>query len=868
MGDSKIHLMAFEPKGGVKTEVHVVGMPPLLQEALFALFPPRGEKSCLGTDQLKSEMRCWLDQAVELKPVHRGELVKDWLVALRPVNLERLCNIIANWLYCSCSNEVRASSLYREATDLLKPSLFAEHVEVKNVALFDEEGRPAKEAGELTFPAFSAQVANALVGKPLYLPGGECLTFSRLSRGGKKGYELMSDIRWLDDCPFAFVLQFHVETLPVGRKARLNVDVKVRSFIHKPWTDGPHPHMNGKSVNAYVRTDGGTLRVVPYRYDKEANRPEWNKQAKRNFEGANHDGLPDMDEYFANMGAFAAGERSPQILSPCSTSARWAADSKVASGVPMRDKADIFALLADALSDYVEPVAPASSIRLTHLKTAFDDAGAKMRSSHPDEAQAAHDAWASANRRRLAACTGESRVAFELIGTTADDAVLDAAREEIVYFLGPEGTVDGVEVTIADSRHDGLLGPLGESSSANAEADLGAKAEAKDPDVKARQRWFKIEKALGKANGLTACIVALPSADAFEKLGNGFDPKVAIRMGLARTGRLSQFLVPKVDETFEHRVRAAVRDLMRQLGFVPEFKAMRGGIDLAMPVVGLRIYGSPIAKKKARFPLAVRVEAASGAVSVDCPLIGCGRVPYWKAQLELARISTSSDYGDKLRGVNGLTLKRMVDRMKLEAVNETLLLVQAYGCMRYPDWWPGISDKGLSRGGLYYGPACARYGDSADADGRLFDLGDSQLNVLRVRSGADGEVPDYFTDERPLDEYGRSFYCKQGLFPMDGYALALTARPHATDYTLSFKNSKLDDPSQRYAEKTLNEYCLLTSDDEEKMLEYAKYAEALRGSMVQLVKSDMRVNLPAPLHLAEAMEEYVWAPEKEGRRRR
>lgn len=28
--------------------------------------------------------------------------------------------------------------------------------------------------------------------------------------------------------------------------------------------------------------------------------------------------------------------------------------------------------------------------------------------------------------------------------------------------------------------------------------------------------------------------------------------------------------------------------------------------------------------------------------------------------------------------------------------------------------------------------------------------------------------------------------------------------------------------------------------------------------MVQLYKNDMRVNLPAPLHLAEQVEEYIW----------
>lgn len=187
------------------------------------------------------------------------------------------------------------------------------------------------------------------------------------------------------------------------------------------------------------------------------------------------------------------------------------------------------------------------------------------------------------------------------------------------------------------------------------------------------------------------------------------------------------------------------------------------------------------------------------------------------------------------------------------------------------DWIVGLLDMAYEE--VFDGmKVCPRCGWTMAKRGRqpycsmsaCCDILPSDYESLRGVSAADGEVPDYFTDERPLDEYGRSFYCKQGLFSVGGYALALIARPHVIDYTLSFKNSKLDDPSRRYAEKTLNEYCLLTSDDEEKMLEYAKYAEALRGSMVQLAKSDMRVNLPAPLHLAEAMEEYIWAPAKSG----
>ena len=851
MANTKIHLMAFEPKGDVKTIVHTVGLPAQLQEAFFRIMPPRNEVGCLRTDQLKSELRCWLDLAVELNPIYPGKLCQEWLIALKPVDLERLCNVVANWLIHTCSDEVRGTSFFKETLRMLQPDLFSEYVNTRSVCLFDEQGRPEKEAQELTFPAFSAQVANALVGRPLYLPGGECLTFSRLSKGTGNDYELVSNVLWHKEYPYAFVLRFHVETLPISREARLNVDVRVRRFIHKKWTDNPYPFMGDKGVNAYVRTNNGTLRVIPYRYDRAAGHSEWDAMARGNYEGAGFVKLPSMEEYFANMASFAGEGQSPQILSPYSSSAKWAAENKVASGAPIPDKASIFSLLADALAELVTPVEPVSSVRLSCLHTAFDDPGSKMWDEQPQEAESQHELWAKANRRRLAACTGESRISFELIGTAADKDVLDAAKNEVEYFLGKEGLHGGVEVTIAQSCRDELLMPLKGSG---------------DADI--QLRWRRVESVLGKTEGLTACIVALPDAKAFEEKGESFDPKVAIRMGLARTGRLSQFIVPVLDESFEHRVRAAVRDLMRQLGFMPEFEATRGGVDLDIPTIGLRVYSTPQSKENLQFPIAVRVEPREGRVSVDCPLFKGERLPYWKAQLELARMSTTGGCKPLMQKANGRALKSMVDKMRAEATRETLLLVQAYGRIRCRDWWPGLSDTNLARGSLYYGPTSVRNGNAGEhTDDMPFELGDSQLSILRVRSAADGEVPDYFTDEKSLGE-AKGYYCKQGLFLMGRYVLALTAKPNGTPYNLSLKNSKFDDPSRYYAEKTLNEYCLLTSDDEQKLLEYAKYAEALRGNMVQLVKSDMKVNLPVPLHLAADLGEYIWAPEKSSRRKK
>ena len=224
MSDSKLHLMSFAPVPDTKTTVHVVGLPDSLRDALFTLMPPRKEGGYLNTKVLKDDLRCWLDRAVELNPVRPNVHTDSWLIALAPIDLAKLCNVIAVWI--SSRKDIDTQSpAYRKVMGMLHPETFEEAVRVEETCLFSGDGRPT---GGLTFPAFSAQVADVIAGIPLELANGMVENFSRVSRGNGNVYELISDIHWHKEDPWAFALRFHVETLPVGRKARLNMDVAVR----------------------------------------------------------------------------------------------------------------------------------------------------------------------------------------------------------------------------------------------------------------------------------------------------------------------------------------------------------------------------------------------------------------------------------------------------------------------------------------------------------------------------------------------------------------------------------------------------------------------------------------------------------------
>ena len=366
MSDSKLHLMSFAPVPDTKTTVHVVGLPDSLRDALFTLMPPRKEGGYLNTKVLKDDLRCWLDRAVELNPVRPNVHTDSWLIALAPIDLAKLCNVIAVWI--SSRKDIDTQSpAYCKVMGMLHPETFEEAVHGEETCLFSGDGRPA---GGLTFPAFSAQVADAIAGIPLELANGMVENFSRVSRGNGNVYELISDIHWHKEDPWAFALRFHVETLPVGRKARLNMDVAVRRFIGKPWQDDPFLKHD---VNAYVRTEGGTLRVVPYGYDKQKRDLAWDPAALANYEFASGTGLPAVREYLEGMGRYARDGSQPQILSPYAMTASWASKPSVASGASVIDKAMFFEAVAARLKDIAEPVGALDSLQLTHLKASIEE---------------------------------------------------------------------------------------------------------------------------------------------------------------------------------------------------------------------------------------------------------------------------------------------------------------------------------------------------------------------------------------------------------------------------------------------------------------------------------------------------------------
>lgn len=863
-GDSSLHLMSLVPDSSFTATYHLLDMSAELHGALIDLVGDARRAYNISSWALDAQLLQYLDQPVQVKPVsrYRNDPIPGWLITNAPIDLPRLCAILTNWIASVCPEGKFGGPEHSRVLELIAPDALAQHMHSERLALFDENRRPAS---KLAFNGFSLSVSDHIDGKTCHLSCGQDLVFERVMSDGKSPCELLSQILWHDGFPYAVCLKLTTQTVPPRREVRLNVKASIRRFAQGAWVfdKGRDPSIRN-DVNALVRWPRSRWCRVPYGRDSRRKCIDWNKASACNLRDFAGIELPDLTDYLHHMDSWAQPGRELQILSPQAASATWQTTHRVKVGLTINDKAELFEFVASCLEGIVTPSPDPVCYRRRNLTRLFDE----KKFETDDE----RSAWALANRHRLAAATGSKHIEFEFIGTQADSYELDAARREAVAFLGPEGELDGINIGMTTRTPDQLLALLPSNSIASA-----------------RERMDAIRKTLGTAHGgvPTACIVVLPNYSLSYKT-EALDPKQAIRMGLALSGRLSQFLVPhgsgkaarednglivcgaedrqsnKADETvdtFDYRVSVAVRDLMRQLGFVHKFKNTPA-LKPSAPLYGIHLASL---KKKQDWGkealIATRLDYERGTTDVLLPQLQMDWIPYWRAQLELARMSNPLDTRAHLCA-DGLMLKRLVDKLKDEAPQDALLLVHSYGHIRFGAWWPGISDEGLAKGSLRYGPTVSPDKSKEPIKDHLFDCENTNLNILRIRLGDSDEVPDYFTDLSSDSLNGETREPKrsqkQGVFKADGYLLALVPKPGDTQYQNAFRGSSVERPNMLVHVKSLSEYVLLTSDDESLALECVRRAEASRADMVQLLKGSMMVNLPAPLHLAEKMDEYLW----------
>ncbi len=319
------------------------------------------------------------------------------------------------------------------------------------------------------------------------------------------------------------------------------------------------------------------------------------------------------------------------------------------------------------------------------------------------------------------------------------DKVRRALRTKVVEVLGLDSEVTGEksvystpELTLRlEERH---IGPLGSGLFAENE-----KRKVTSADI--AKRVEEVNDSLLKSVLPTGTLVELRGKDYWQP--STIDPKLALRKGLAYTGRISQFIeleahqdssrTGEQESDLEHRAESAVLDLLRQFGYLPEkidFTLGRGKLGVDFMPKPLHIFAFWLVNKhrgdqsqRNVFPVALYLNSGSNKIKLRFP--GSNEwLTYREALLDLGRI----DHGSFTK-ISKANIQGFIQKIWQEDIipsGNSLVLVDG---PNFRENWKWLQDKKIDPSRLWIEDAAVGWKDS-DLNG---------IRLVRIRMGT--EVP-------------------------------------------------------------------------------------------------------------------------------
>lgn len=823
--NNKIYPLAFMLAPGQSCNLYYLGFPEHWKEALLDIArknnPRFKDEYGLPTNALKKLVESWMEGVIALAPLKKGSIDDRWLTSCSPYSekdIQALCELIKVWVKGTYVTLPRVSPLVKKlASDFckeIKPDAFLPLQSSETVCLTFENGTVSEEA----YQAVPLLAINHLLGKEIILRGQTL----RICYATKN--QLIS--RPLSDPnsqhQYSFVFDFSVQTTPPQRKALLLCQMSIRRWVPDASKKDRVPILKEK-INAHIKVGKDKYCQVQIAYSDTAKKVDWKEQDKECYNIWGYAPLPSAEDVMMDPPEYAA-----HILLPYKNGMWGMKESKIGTGVSVVDKASlhqsIFGLLRDCDMVWEQPEATRLSLRGQNF-SCFQ---------HPQEYTDAEEF-----RKWVKKCAETDKINFEIYGLWNDPVqqeLLHQIQDKITKDFGPNTPVSCLQIHCICK-------------------DVGTLTDAMPDDrIETKIRYCdEFVDTIGKPDAVTACIFVLPGEKKYSK----GDPKQVLRNAFARTGRVVQFITPEGNEEYS-KVQNAVYDLYRQLGIVTLLNPAKKLPPLAnIPCIGMylctQIHGR---RKKARFlPLYVTVNIPEGKTRVYCDVFSKRGVSYREACLEMAKLFWDSNLEQRCVEASRVPAKQKMIELKnhfYSTEDGVLLVVQSDGTTRAV--WSGISDKEIG-GYDVIEPYCpTEINVGMPKNPYKISLLDSGVRIIRIRSNQ--EVPDYYTElsEKSTEER-LQLAASSGIFQYGDVYWGIHAKPNDSQYTRSFKASRIDHPKQRFAEKDMIELYPLQLQPGDKAENWVFYINALRHIPIQYNQS---LVLPLPLHLAEGLEEYLF----------
>lgn len=777
------------------------------------------------------------DCVVTLKRAGYGDDDEEWLLAYHAVPPDAIFALVTAWVRARTAPPERIAETLREL-DACHLSWTPVHVEL---------GSPTGRAIRL----LAMDVAASLSKPGAVCPYGD-LTFRRCATDD--GAELISwpPARPTERTPYSIKITITAHTLPTSDEISAHLDFGVRRWMpiktsladhgHSVYLATAVPYLSGVVNSRHFGR--ASIRTVRTTQDHGTTYlPRWNDDfAKVLDEVGCLARLPDPEQLAADPAALLGsdGDAAALVYSTGMLSKEW-----VSAGLTALDREALMSWVSAALRPELLQVDPLPRVRAQVYPSVKRD----------------RDVAAQVPLLRAAtrAVVGP-RLDIELHTdtTAATSLALDALSIRLGTAMPTAAEVDGGPRSV---DLDGMIITVRRPVLSIARAlDRGSEKRRGPVPTAVQGRVEEIDRALGRASSPTVALVEIGDPEGYRGAQRGDDPIFAVRHGLARTGRLSQFVTPVVAPSRPPRQRgdkpptdpnrerfaAAIDELFRHLGVRPEELPDPVPNTIAARPALLAVWlirtneGKPWGVRRS-VPVALLVDPTGREVQLHAP--GAEWQPFHTGLLDVgSRFLT----GTTNVGKDDVTrFVRSVLDSAVSAYDNTLLLTYAQNLRA---GWPNINNRQLLLDSVEFG-----------AERRPINTYPG-LRHVRVRTSLGGETPECYgvAEAKPGLPQGLWRYRLPRLYGSTGAkpssavsAVVGTSKIVPTEHGDQLRAPR---PNNQVWNAQFVELCVAGLQQGDDPDHWAALAHELRWAAPY---SKVTTTLPWPLHLAQQVEEYL-----------
>lgn len=370
-----------------------------------------------------------------------------------------------------------------------------------------------------------------------------------------------------------------------------------------------------------------------------------------------------------------------------------------------------------------------------------------------------------------------------------------------------------------------------------------------DARIATNQRANNVVEMVEQAQEPTLTLIELPNYRDLQvrRSLRGRDPKHALRLGMAKRGRVTQFITNKVDESLRARCKSAVLDGLRQLGYLPEaiaFEMKRLTIPSPLLVVG--IWFVRMTRKRAavgiHLPIVVLLSTAEQKIYAWLPHDQRIRL-YREALLEMVQLHPEQVKKRKRQEALGQLRQFLLGDLLKLGTSDVVAFVSAQNAR---STWQGLYNNAVPFDGL-------RFEADENSPQVRADKLPIRLRLVRLRTNLRGEMPEWFIPGAKPSETAQGLWIESGADPKNNRIFYNIAGKPNTAPKKAYQG-KQQNPRETYRISSVVEVMPLIVHEVDDAALWAVAVDQWRR--MSFLTNDMTL-FPLPLALAQKMGEYA-----------